>query len=103
MHAEMWEQASVVENISVLRERGVEIVGPVEGKLAGGDNGFGRLAEPEHVVDSMFKLLGKDSGFQTGDLSWFDSFSDSWRHTRTDRSSTIHWKSIFGQTRPRFG
>ena len=69
MHAEMWEQASVVENISVLRERGVEIVGPVEGKLAGGDTGFGRLAEPEDVVDSVFKLLGKDSGFQTGDLA----------------------------------
>ena len=69
MHTEMWEQASVAENISVLRERGVEIVGPVEGKLAGGDNGFGRLAEPDDIVDSIFKLLGKDSGHQTGDLA----------------------------------
>ena len=69
MHTEMWEQASVAENISVLRERGVEIVGPVEGKLAGGDNGFGRLAEPDDIVDSIFKLLGKDCGHQTGDLA----------------------------------
>jgi len=69
MHTEMWEQASVIENVSVLRERGVEIVGPVEGRLAGGDTGFGRLAEPEDVVESVFKLLGKDSGSQPGDLA----------------------------------
>jgi len=69
MHTEMWEQASVIENISTLRERGVEIVGPVEGRLAGGDTGFGRLAEPEDVVESVFKLLGKDSGSQPGDLA----------------------------------
>ena len=69
MHTEMWEQASVIENISTLRERGVEIVGPVEGRLAGGDTGFGRLAEPEDVVESVFKLLGKDSESQPGDLA----------------------------------
>ena len=69
MHTEMWEQASVIENIAVLQERGVQIVGPVEGRLAGGDSGFGRLAEPEDVVESVFKLLGKDSGHQPGDLA----------------------------------
>ena len=69
MHTEMWEQASVVENISTLRERGVEIVGPVEGRLAGGDSGFGRLAEPEDVVESVLKLLGKDTGHLPGDLA----------------------------------
>ena len=69
MHTEMWEQASVVENISTLRERGVEIVGPVEGRLAGGDSGFGRLAEPEDVVESVLKLLGKDTGHPPGDLA----------------------------------
>ena len=69
MHTEMWEQASVIENIAALRERGVQIVGPVEGRLAGGDSGFGRLAEPEDVVESVFKLLGKDGKHQPGDLA----------------------------------
>jgi phosphopantothenoylcysteine decarboxylase/phosphopantothenate--cysteine ligase len=69
MHTEMWEQVSVIENIAALRDRGVQIVGPVEGRLAGGDSGFGRLADPGDVVDSVFKLLGKDSGHQTGDLA----------------------------------
>ena len=69
MHAEMWEQASVIENVSTLRDRGVQIVGPVEGKLAGGDSGLGRLAEPEDVVDSVLKLLGKSGKHQPGDLA----------------------------------
>ena len=69
MHTEMWEQPSVIENISTLRERGVQVVGPVEGRLAGGDSGFGRLAEPDDVVDSVLELMGKDTGNLPGDLA----------------------------------
>ena len=50
MHTEMWEQASVQENLAVLEERGVLIVPPESGRLAGGDIGHGRLAEPATVV-----------------------------------------------------
>ncbi|MCY4280988.1 MAG: bifunctional phosphopantothenoylcysteine decarboxylase/phosphopantothenate--cysteine ligase CoaBC, partial [Acidimicrobiaceae bacterium] len=35
MHTEMWEQPSVQDNIATLSERGVIMVGPVEGPLAG--------------------------------------------------------------------
>ena len=45
MHTEMWEHPSVVENIAVLRDRGVHIVEPESGRLAGGDIGAGRLAD----------------------------------------------------------
>ena len=69
MHTEMWEQPSVIENISTLRERGVQVVGPVEGRLAGGDSGFGRLAEADDVVDSVLELMGKDTGNLPGDLA----------------------------------
>src|SRR5436190_20189761 len=50
MHTEMWEQPAVQENIRVLRERGVTVVDPGVGRLAGGDEGAGRLAEPEESV-----------------------------------------------------
>ncbi len=50
MHTEMWEQPSVQENLAVLEERGVLIVPPESGRLAGGDIGHGRLAEPATVV-----------------------------------------------------
>jgi phosphopantothenoylcysteine decarboxylase/phosphopantothenate--cysteine ligase len=58
MHTEMWEHPSVVENVAVLRERGVHIVDPVDGRLAGGDIGSGRLADPESIVEAAERILG---------------------------------------------
>ena len=57
MHTEMWEHPSVVENISILRARGVHIVDPEHGRLAGGDSGAGRLASPESIVAAVERLL----------------------------------------------
>jgi len=57
MHTEMWEQASVQENLTVLEERGVVIVPPESGRLAGGDIGHGRLAEPATVAAAVEELL----------------------------------------------
>ena len=57
MHTEMWEQPSVRENIAVLAERGVTIVGPVDGPLAGGDAGSGRMAEPADIVAAVEAAL----------------------------------------------
>src|SRR5204863_378174 len=47
MHTEMWEHPAVQDNVAVLRRRGVTIVDPGVGRLAGGDEGAGRLAEPK--------------------------------------------------------
>ena len=57
MHTEMWEQPSVQENLAVLVERGVTIVGPGDGPLAGGDAGPGRMAEPEEIVAGVEAVL----------------------------------------------
>ncbi len=53
MHTEMWEQPSVRENVAVLAQRGVRIVGPVEGPLAGGDVGYGRMADVAEIVSAV--------------------------------------------------
>ena len=58
MHTEMWEHPSVVENMAVLRARGVHVVEPESGRLAGGDVGAGRLADPSTIVDAVERLLG---------------------------------------------
>ena len=50
MHTEMWEQAAVQENVATLARRGVVVVPPEEGRLAGGDVGAGRLAAPAAIV-----------------------------------------------------
>ncbi len=60
MHTEMWEHPAVVENIQVLAGRGTIIVPPEEGRLAGGDIGKGRLAQPLAIVDAVLGLFGDD-------------------------------------------
>ncbi len=57
MHTEMWEQPSVKENMAVLVERGVTVVGPVEGPLAAGDFGAGRMAAPAEIVAAVEAVL----------------------------------------------
>ena len=51
MHTEMWEHPAVQENLATLRRRGVHVLEPEAGRLAGGDVGAGRLADPERIVD----------------------------------------------------
>jgi len=58
MHTEMWEHPSVVENVAVLRSRGVHVVEPESGRLAGGDVGAGRLADPGSIVAAVERVLG---------------------------------------------
>jgi phosphopantothenoylcysteine decarboxylase/phosphopantothenate--cysteine ligase len=58
MHTEMWEHPAVQDNLAVLRRRGVRVVEPGTGRLAGGDVGPGRLADPELVVVELERVLG---------------------------------------------
>ena len=58
MHTEMWEHPSVIDNVAVLRARGVHIVEPEAGRLAGGDVGAGRLADPAAIVAAVERVLG---------------------------------------------
>jgi phosphopantothenoylcysteine decarboxylase/phosphopantothenate--cysteine ligase len=59
MHTEMWEHPSVRENLATLERRGVEIVPPESGRLAGGDSGEGRLADPAVIVARVLERLGQ--------------------------------------------
>jgi phosphopantothenoylcysteine decarboxylase/phosphopantothenate--cysteine ligase len=59
MHTEMWEHAAVQENLEVLRRRGVYIVEPASGRLAGGDVGMGRLAEPSDIVAAAVRIVSE--------------------------------------------
>jgi phosphopantothenoylcysteine decarboxylase / phosphopantothenate---cysteine ligase len=70
MHTEMWEHPAVRENVDVLTTRGIRIVPPEEGRLAGGDSGAGRLADPATIVEAVEKALaGSGSGPDLAGLS----------------------------------
>ncbi|MET0421548.1 MAG: bifunctional phosphopantothenoylcysteine decarboxylase/phosphopantothenate--cysteine ligase CoaBC [Acidimicrobiia bacterium] len=53
MHTEMWEHPAVQDNLATLRRRGVHVIDPESGRLAGGDVGEGRLADPGRIVEAI--------------------------------------------------
>ena len=57
MHTEMWEHTAVRENVAKLRARGVEVLEPASGHLAGGDVGAGRLPETEVILAAAAAVL----------------------------------------------
>jgi len=57
MHTEMWEHPAVQDNLALLARRGVHVVPPEEGRLAGGDIGKGRLADPAVIVEAIERMF----------------------------------------------
>lgn len=66
MHTEMWEHPAVQANLATLRSRGVHVVDPETGRLAGGDVGAGRLAAPERIVAEALGVLDAAGGDLAG-------------------------------------
>ena len=60
MNTNMYDSPTVRDNLKKLRRRGVIIVDPVEGRLACGDSGKGKMAEPADIVNEViYRLLPK--------------------------------------------
>lgn len=57
MNQQMWANAATQANIATLKSRGINLLGPASGEQACGDVGFGRMLEPEQIV----QLLQADS------------------------------------------
>ncbi|RJP30367.1 MAG: bifunctional phosphopantothenoylcysteine decarboxylase/phosphopantothenate--cysteine ligase CoaBC [Actinobacteria bacterium] len=58
MNLEMWRHAATRANLEVLRTRGVRIVGPESGFLACGEEGEGRMTEPDLILEAALDILG---------------------------------------------
>lgn len=59
MHSGMWENDATRSNVATLVERGARIVGPARGSLAAGDEGIGRMSEPEEILAAVEELLAR--------------------------------------------
>jgi len=58
MHPRMWAHPSTRRNVETLRADGRTIfVGPVEGPVASGDVGLGRMAEPDAIAEAILAAL----------------------------------------------
>lgn len=53
MNVRMWSHPATVANVETLRERGAQILGPVDGPLAEGESGPGRMMGPEDMLDAL--------------------------------------------------
>jgi phosphopantothenoylcysteine decarboxylase/phosphopantothenate--cysteine ligase len=58
MNQQMWAHAATQANISTLRERGVDLLGPADGSQACGEFGAGRLLEADSIVAEIVALHG---------------------------------------------
>jgi len=57
MNGKMYEHEAVQKNLDALRGRGVEIIEPVEGELACGYEGIGKLAPIDVIVQKVISFL----------------------------------------------
>jgi phosphopantothenoylcysteine decarboxylase / phosphopantothenate---cysteine ligase len=64
MNSRMWRHPATQDNVATLSARGVEIVGPAEGALAEGEEGIGRMAEPEEIHARVEALLRGTAGLR---------------------------------------
>ena len=62
MNVRMWEHAATEANIATLKSRGVTCVGPVEGNMACGEFGFGRMSEVDDIVAAITAQLTRKTG-----------------------------------------
>lgn len=59
MNTGMWTAPATQHNREVLRQRGVLFVGPDSGMLACGDNGAGRMSEPDEIFEAVCHILNR--------------------------------------------
>jgi phosphopantothenoylcysteine synthetase/decarboxylase len=58
MNGKMYEHAATQANIKTLKARGHVVVDPVEGMLACGYEGNGKLAPVDEIISRVLSILG---------------------------------------------
>lgn len=57
MHTEMWHHPATQANVATLRQRGVHVIDPAEGRLTGKDTGAGRLPDPDVLYAAVLAIV----------------------------------------------
>lgn len=64
MNTNMYENEQFEENLQKLKKKGVHIIEPIEGRLACGDVGKGKMAEPVDILEEIVDLLMPKTDFE---------------------------------------
>ena len=57
MNQMMWSNQATQDNIKTLKQRGVQMIGPVEGDMACGETGAGRMSEPDDIFTATLNYF----------------------------------------------
>ncbi|MFT8335313.1 bifunctional phosphopantothenoylcysteine decarboxylase/phosphopantothenate--cysteine ligase CoaBC [Acetobacter orientalis] len=68
MNVHMWEHPATQANIALLQSRAVRFVAPVQGSMACGEFGFGRMAEPADIADFVLSFFRQQAQRSTAPL-----------------------------------
>ena len=60
MNTAMYENPVTQDNIELLKHYGMEVITPATGHLACGDNGAGKMPEPEMLLDYILREIAKE-------------------------------------------
>ena len=59
MNNNMWASPTVQANVKRIKEIGFQLIGPVEGRLACGSEGLGRMSEPGDILNAIEEIASK--------------------------------------------
>ena len=59
MNTNMWKNPAVQRNVKTAKEMGFGLIGPVEGRLACGAEGIGRMSEPQDILEAIKKIASE--------------------------------------------
>ena len=59
MNNHMWENPAVQDNVKTVKKMGFQLAGPVEGRLACGTEGMGRMAEPQDILKAIERIASE--------------------------------------------
>jgi len=59
MNNNMWENPAVQNNVKTVKKMGFQLAGPVEGRLACGTEGMGRMAEPQDILKAIQRIASE--------------------------------------------
>lgn len=57
MEPEMWSNPRTKANVETLAREGAVFIGPEEGRMASGYQGFGRLSDPREIVEFLYRIV----------------------------------------------
>jgi phosphopantothenoylcysteine decarboxylase/phosphopantothenate--cysteine ligase len=59
MNVRMWEHSATQANVKTLKTRGIGMIGPVEGDMACGEYGMGRMSEPAEIIAALHDFFSE--------------------------------------------